>query len=812
MLVSYLTIALRNLRRQSGFTLLNVLGLAVGIAAVLLIFRIVWYELGFNKNFKNYDRIVRVVTIAHSPEAGNEPTVCIPIPAMEVMRNTVPQFEQMSRIREFWPNIIVQNPAGGPPLKKFSTTGSENKISMFVESSFFQIFDFKWLAGDPATALSEVNTVVLTRSMAEKCFSNWKNAMGETVLLDNIVPVTVRGVVSDLPKNCDFPINAFVSYPTLKPNANLYFYDEDWGSCSSNNQVYALLHDPTQIASADAVLAKVGEKEYNQRGFNFGKQHRLQALADLHYNEDYGNSGGHITPKNRLMILGSIGLLILLMACFNFINLATAQASLRAREVGVRKTLGGDRGSLVGQFMSETAMVVTFSVALGSGLAWVTAPLLKHISDVPDDLPFLSNPIVWAFLGVTTLAVTLLAGLYPASVLAGFNPIQALKSNVQRGASGGVFLRKSLVVLQFFIAQALVIGAIIIIQQLDFVRARDLGYDKNLVYTFPMNSDSATVARQNALKERLLQIPSVESVSLCSDQPSSGNTWSNNFKYGSHSEDEPFNTSLKFCDADYQKTYGFKLKAGRWLEPSDTMREVIVNETMLRKLGVPNPAEAIGQPFRLGSKRIMNVVGVVEDFHTHSLRQEHEPTVLTTRQVYYSQTGIKIRLGNLQATVAAIQRVFDEVLPEQIFDGEFLDERIANFYTDENRFSATCKGFGLLAIFISCLGLLGLAAHAAQRRTKEIGVRKVLGASVAGITGLLAKDFLQLVLISFLIATPVAWWAMNKWLADFAYRIDIHWWTFAMAGILAIGVAFLTVSFQSIRAALANPVESLRSE
>lgn len=808
MLSNHLKLALRNLRRHSGYTLLNVLGLAVGIAAVLLIFRIIWYELGFNKNFKNYERIARVVTIERNPETGDEPTVCVPVPAMEVMRNTVPQFEQMSRVREFWPNIIVPNPAGGPPLKKFS----EPETSFFVESSFFQIFDFQWLAGDPATALNEVGAVVLPRKMAEKCFGNWDKAMGETILLDNLVPVTVRGVVENMPTNCDFPVNALVSYPTLKPNSHLYFLDDDWGSCSSNNQVYALLRDPGQWESANAALAKVGEKEYSKRGFNFGKQHLLQPLSTLHYDERFGNSGGHIMPKNRLWILGSIGLLILLMACFNFINLTTAQASLRAKEVGVRKTLGGGQVNLIGQFMSETALVVSFSVFAGGLLALLSAPLLKHISDVPDELPFFSNPVVWAFLGATTLLVTLLAGLYPASVLSSFSPIHALKNNVRQGAGGGAFLRKSLVVLQFFIAMALVIGAIVIIQQLDFVRSRDLGYDKSLVYTFPMNSDSATIARQNVLKERLLQIPSVESVSLCSDQPSSGNTWSSNFRFGTHSDDEPFNTSLKFCDADQQKTYGFRLKAGRWLEPCDTMREVVVNETMLRKLGIANPEEVIGLPFRLGGRKQMSIVGVVEDFHTHSLREEHEPTILTTRKKFYSQTGIKIRPDNLQATTAAIQGVFDEVLPEQVFDGEFLDERIANFYTDENRFSATCKGFGFLAIFISCLGLLGLAAHAAQRRTKEIGVRKVLGASVTSITGLLAKDFLKLVLVAFILATPIAWWAMNHWLADFAYRIDIQWWMFAVAGLVAGVVAFLTVGFQGMRAALANPVESLRSE
>lgn len=804
--------ALRNLRRQKGFTLLNITGLAVGIAAVLLIYRIVTYELSFNKNFKNYDRIVRVVTEQRTPESGKEYTVCIPIPAMEAIRNTVPQFEQMSRVREFWPNIIVPNPAGGPPLKKFAPMSGASELSFFVEPSFFQIFDFQWLAGDQNAALREINTAVLTRTMAEKCFGDYKQAMGKTILLDNLVPVTIQGVVADLPKNCDFPINALVSYPTLKPNSNLYFYDDDWGACSSNNQIYALMRDNNQWDAATAALAKVGEKEYNERGFNFGKTHILESFPLLHYDERFNNSSGKITPKSRLWILSSIGILILIMACFNFINLATAQASLRAREVGVRKTLGVGKGNLIGQFMGETGMVVFFSVVLGAALAVVSAPLLKHISDIPDDSPFLSRPEVWGFLSLVLVTVTLLAGLYPAFVMAGYNPIQALRANFQKGKNGGAFLRKTLVVTQFFIAQALVIGAIIIIRQLDFVRNRDLGYDKALVYTFAINNDSATIERQNQLKTRLLEIPSVESVSLCSDQPTSGNTWSSNFRFGTHAEDEPFSTSLKYSDVDFQKTYGIRLRAGRWLQPSDTMREALINETMVRKLGLASAEEAVGQPFRLGGRRMMEVVGVVQDFHTHSLREQHEPTMITTRKRFYSQVGIKIRPERMEATTAAVRKAFDEVLPEQVFDGQFLDARIAEFYLDENRFSATCKGFGLLAIFISCLGLLGLAAHAAQRRTKEIGVRKVLGAGVASITGLLAKDFLKLVLLSFVFAAPVAYWLMQKWLADFAYHIDIQWWMFVLAGVLAVLIAFLAVSFQSIKAALVNPVKSLRSE
>jgi putative ABC transport system permease protein len=811
MFSNYFKIALRNLSRQKGFTVLNVLGLAVGIAAVLLIFRIVWYELSFNKNFKNYERIVRVVTTERTQEGGTEPSVCIPIPAMEAMRSSVPQFEQMARVREVWPNVIVPNPAGGPPLKKLGSTGDSPDLGFFAEPSFFQIFDLQWLAGDPATALNDVGDVVLSQKLAENCFDSWQQAVGKTILLDNLVPLTVRGVVADLPTNCDFPLNILISYPTLKPNAHLYPYDEEWGACSSNNQVYALLRDPHQWDAANATLSKVGESEYSREGYQ-SKHHSLQRLSDLHYSEDFQSSAGQNVPKSRLGILSAIGLLILIMACFNFINLSTAQASLRAKEVGVRKTLGSERGQLVGQFMSETAIVVAASVLLGAVLGLVAAPLLKHISNVPDDLPFFSRPAAWVLLGLVALVVTLLAGLYPASVMAGFSPIQALKSNVRQDASSGVFLRKSLVVLQFLIAQALIIGAIVIIWQLEYVRSRDLGFDKDLVYTFTMNNDSATVARQNTLKERLLQIASVESVSLCSDQPSSGNTWSTNFRYGTNSSDAPFNTSLKFCDADWQKTYGFRLRAGRWLEPSDTMREAVVNETMLRKLGVASAESAIGQNIRLGARRTMKIAGVVENFHTHSLHEAQEPILITTRRQFYASAGLKIRSDNVAATVAAVQKAFDEVLPEQVFDGQFFDESIANFYTNEARFSATCKGFGVLAIFISCLGLLGLAAHAAQRRTKEIGIRKVLGASVAGITGLLAKDFLRLVVVSFVIASPVAYFFMEKWLSDFVYRIDIQWWMFVIAGAMAVAIAFLTVSFQSIRAALTNPVKSLRSE
>lgn len=362
------------------------------------------------------------------------------------------------------------------------------------------------------------------------------------------------------------------------------------------------------------------------------------------------------------------------------------------------------------------------------------------------------------------------------------------------------------------IAQTLIIGAIITILQLDYIRSKELGFDKDLIYTFEFNADEQTRSRQQALKQAMLQIPSVNSVSFSSDQPLSGNTWNSNFRYGSHPEDERFSISLKFCDADYKETYDIQLLAGRWLTRSDTMREAVVNNTVLRKLGIRDPQEAIGQNLRLGGHRQLKIVGITKDFHTHSLRQAYEPLLMSTRKDFYWEAGVKIHSNNVNQSIASINKVFDEVLPEQVFRGEFLDEGIAQFYEDDSRLSLTCKGFGLLAILISCLGLFGLATHAAAQRVKEIGIRKVLGANLSGIIGLMSKDFLLLVIIAIVAAVPIAWFFMNKWLENFVYRIDIEWWVFALAGIIAIVISFLTVSFQSVRAALANPVESLRNE
>jgi len=798
-------IAWRTLQKNKLYTFINLFGLTVGIAAALLIFRMVYFELSFNKDFQDYDQIIRVVAIDNEE---NELSICTPIPAMEEMQSTVPQFKEFSRIREDWSYLTVSDANSAIPKKKFAMQDEET--GFFVEPDFAKIFDFEWLAGEKEAAFKEPGTIVLTKSTAEKCFENWENALGKTIRLNDEVPVKVIGVLADLPLNCDFNFPFLISYETVRKNANAFWYEERWGSCSSNDQVFAKLEKNADQAEINELLATVGKERYTDKDTGIQQRmHVIQPLSDIHYNQETGSLGSHTISATRLKMLGFIGILILIMACFNFINLATAQATLRAKEVGVRKTLGSSRKELMGQFMSETGIIVLIAVVLGANLAVICSPYLKYISDVPDNLPFLSQPIIWGFLVLIAIVLTLLAGLYPSLKLSGFQPVKALNNNITTEKSGGVAVRKSLVVLQFAVAQALIIGTLITILQIDYIQSKDLGFKQDLVYEFGFDAD--TTALHTALKEKLLALPSIEEVSLSSDSPLSGNTWATNWRYSSRPKDEEKSIAMKFVDANFHKTFGIELLAGRWFHPSDTIKEAVINKNTLDYLQIANPEEVLGEKIAMGREQA-TIVGVTTDFHTHDLKTPLQPTIMTTSSSYYWMAAVKIRPKNLQSTVGNMNRVFDEVFPNQVFDGNFYDEDIASFYENDTRLANTCKGFGLLAILISCLGLFGLATHSATQRIKEIGIRKVLGASVSSIITLLSKDFLKLVITALIIAVPVAYYFMNDWLNDFNYRIELQWWVFVLAGVMAVVIAFLSVSYQSIRAAVASPIHSLKDE
>ena len=806
---NHFKIAWRSLLKNRIYSGINVLGLAVGIAAALLIYKILAFELSFNKNFIDYERIARVVRVNQLAGGAEEYSVCVPGPAWEEMKSSIPHFAAATKVEEIWTNVIVPDPKGGAPLKKLAMQDGET--AFFAMPGFTDVFSFNWLRGNAQIALSNPGSIALTDDFALKCFASLDAAVGQTLIIDNSLPVKVTGIIENPPANCDFNFPFLISFETLKSNEDRFFYSESWGSCSSNSQVYVKINDLDNWNATNNLLAKVGRKEYEDNDPNHIRRHTLQPLSDLHYSRDYYNSGTHRTSRSRLGILAAVGILILLMACFNFINLTTAQSTLRSKEVGVRKTLGSTRLQVTVQFLLETAIVVVLYIFIGVLIAQICLPLLEKISDLPAQASILTggNPIL--FLIALTIIVTLLSGLYPALTLGRWKPIDVLGKghSSNRGDSG--LLRKVLVITQFVIAQGLIIAALINILQLDFVRKSDLGFSEDLVYTFGFGNDSVSQSRHELLKQKLLQIPSVQQVSFSSDQPMSGNTWASNVRYGNRAEDESWHITMKFADQDYLGTYGLRLLAGKWYPASDTTRDCVINETTLHKLGFRDPTEVIGQHLGMGRRKI-EITGVLEDFHTHNLRQEHSPLMISSRKEFYWQAGVKIKPENLDVAVSQIKRAFDEVLPEQVFDGTFLDESIAQFYEADRRLSSMTKGFGILAIFISCLGLFGLATHAATQRLKEFGIRKILGASVSQILGLLARDFVLMILAALLIATPISAYLMNNWLDNYVFRIDLPWMVFFITGFVAILVAVLTVSIQGFRVASTNPIQSLRDE
>lgn len=803
-----LKLATRSLLKNKLYTGINIIGLSIGIAAVILIYRIVAHERSYNKQFSNYDRIVRVVREEKSKADGLGYTPGLPLPAMDVVKRTVPQFEATARVRETWSTIAVPDPTTGLPLKKFDV--DEGQIAFFTEPSFFKIFDWKWLTPDQSALLDQPNQLILSRGMAEKCFGGTEQAVGQWVTLDNLKPaMKVIGVVEDAPEACDFPVLFFISYPTVEAHPEFYFYSNEWGSTSSNNQLFALLQSKDQMEAANQALASVGKEEYKDD--QVAKQHVAQPLSDLHYNENIGTSGSHVMDKKKTWILSMIGLLILVMACFNFINMSNAQSVVRAKEVGIRKTLGVGHGRLMVNFLTETGVLVGLALLLGTGLAYLTSPWLQYISPLPADIALFQGGSLFGFLALLFVAVTLLAGLYPAAVLSSFQPVQIFRSNFEKGIGSGVFLRKVLVVLQFVIAFGLIISTVIALSQLSFIRNMDLGFSKDLVYTFGFSNDSISQSKLNTLKNQIKSLPGTELVSLSSDRPSSGNTWSSNWALQQGKEDAPFPISTKFCDEDYQEAYRIKLLVGRWFHPSDTAKEAVINRTALKKLGITDFNAVLGNTIKLGN-RTLTLVGVAEDYHSHSAHEPLEALLMTSRKAFYFVGGVKIKPQDIHQTVAGIEKIYNNLFPEQVFKGRFYDEEIQRFYEADTQFAALCKGFAALAILISCLGLFALASFAISRRIKEIGIRKVLGASTQSIIGLIGKDFILLVVIAFVLATPLTWYLMNQWLQDFVHRTSISWWMFVVAMVLVVALALFTVAIQAVKAAWMNPVKSLRTE
>jgi len=798
---NYLKIALRNLVRHKAFSFLNIAGLAVGIAAALVIFLVVTFELSFNTFHSKKDRIYRVVNeFEHA--AGKDYQTGVPFPFGEALKTDYPQLEKVAMTDGAYNTQISVIDEEGRIGKKFK---DEDGV-FFAGPEFFDIFDYHWLAGNPKKALAEPNMAVLTQSEAEKYFGDWHQAVGKQLKLDNHTLVQVSGILKDLPDNSDFQKAVFVSYSTIHD----IFPENDftnWGSISSDVQCYILLPAGTTEASFNRLLVSFLQKHHPKNKNTY----KLQPLSDLHFNPNYAPPSFRSITKQTITSLELIGLFILVIACINFVNLATAQALGRAKEAGVRKVLGSNRSQLIWQFLGETFIVVLIAVLGAVIMVQLVLPYVQPLTNLPEKFTLLAAPGVLPFLIGTILIVTFLSGIYPALILSGFQPVQALKSKITLQAVGGINLRKALVVLQFSVAQILIIATLIAIYQMDFIRHKDLGFNQRAVLLVEIPDDNLAQTKMHHLKNQFEALPNVERVSFNFSAPLSGSSSSSNFGFTSTTKDEDFPLNIKAADADYFSTFQLRFAAGRPYASSDTIREVVVNEMLLEKVGIRNPQDAIGKSIKFYGRQYP-VVGVVKDFHHASLRQPIVPIAMASDKRNFRQVALKVAPGNLKETQKQVEKIWSAAFPDYVYEASFLDDRIAEFYEEDAKLSQLFKIFAGIAIFIGCLGLYGLVSFVAVQKTKEIGIRKVLGASLTNIISLLSKDFIKLVLLANIIAWPLAWWAMQKWLQDFTFRIQIGWWMFAVAGLGAIIIAFITVSFQAIKAGLANPVNALKSE
>jgi putative ABC transport system permease protein len=793
MVKDYFRIALRNLLKNRIYSTINIAGLGIGMAGAIVIFQLVSYHLGIDKHHKNAERIYRMVVDLHLEDGSVEKERGSAFPMHQALRKEFANVLNAAYLadKELTVSIVQQNDS-----KKFYEKGS----AAFTDAEFFKIFDYQWLAGS-AAVLNLPNQAVITKRYAEKYFGK-TNPMGRVIRLDNAENVTIAGLINDYPEQTDIKKDVFISVLTLKKLVPEYGY-EDWGWIDSNRQTFLSLRSPEDQAAIEKQMVGLARKVHGG-GSNVFRYH-LQPLSDIHFNIAYGGK----IKLYTIVMLATVGLLLILIACFNFINITTARSFKRSKEVGIRKVLGVSQLQVFMLFLYEAALFTFTSFFIALILSKVLIPVLSNWLEINLELNILSDLKLWTFSVALICFVICVAGIYPALVVSNLNPVLAIKGLAMGNERNTFSVRKGLVVAQFSISFILIAVSMVIILQSRYLKNKDLGISKDLIMhvTLPETETGKIAALQNEIP----RIKEVFSISFFRNPPSSqaGNGGSIKFE---NRDWEKFPARSRNADNHYVETYGMKLLAGRNPIHSDTLNELLVNNKLVKALGLKSADEALNKRLLVGDQnKTGTIVGVVSDFNNADLYSNIEPTVIYSDKRLYKTAGIKLQ--NLSAsTIPDIMKVWQKQFPEYVFQYSFYDEEIAGFYKREELASNLTSAFALLSVFLSCLGLFGLALFSIEQRTKEIGIRKVLGASVVSITALLSTDFLRLVLVAIVIASPVSYYFMNKWLQDFAFRIDIAWWMFALSALLAIIVAISTVGYQAIKAALMDPVKSLKTE
>jgi predicted permease len=809
MLLKDLTFALRNIRKNKLIASINVLGLTIGISACLVIFLIVNHELSFDTFQQDRSRIYRMYSQfsgTFSSTNRGVPTAFAP-----AVRNEFTGIEAVANFHIFSADVRIEG--GKEGNKNFE---HYDKI-IVTHPDYFKVFnDYAWLEGSPEKSLEDSRQLVITESRARVYFGDLplEEIIGREVVYKDSLVVTVSGIVKDITEKTDLNFTDFISLSTventwLKKNIQL----EDWTSTNSSSQLFLkVMPGVTRVKLEEQM--KILADGYTKASPNSDWKNipQLQSLDQLHFNSSLGifDTSRSVADRSTLQILAGVALLLLAIAAINFINLETAQASRRAREVGVRKVLGSSRAKLVRQFLIESFMLTFLAVAL-SLLTAVAAMHFFHDFFPPDLTLELSNPLILIFLVTCTVVVTFLAGLYPAFVLSSTQPVIALKNLVSLNNTRSSFIRKGLTVFQFSFSQVLIIATLAIGWQINYLLNKDLGFatDRIVYFETPWWEQGS---KRFLLKAELEQIPEIEILSMHSDAPSSNGWSSSTFDYNNGKEILKHEVFQKQGDTAYLKLYDIRLLAGRNLQQTDTAVEYLINETYMKKLGFTKPHDALG--------KIINhkpIVGVVKDFHSRSLHTNIDPIAISNWADYYNTFGMRLHAGNnkvsdLQPAIAKTEAAWKKIYPERKFSYSFMNDTIKQFYQNEQRTGKIAKAATGIAVLISCLGLFGLSSFTVITRTKEIGVRKVLGATISSIVVLLSRDFLKLVVIAFILSAPVAYYVADKWLQGFAYRMNIGAWIFVIAGVSSLVTAFLTISLRTVGAAKADPVKSLRYE
>jgi putative ABC transport system permease protein len=804
MIKNYITIAFRSILRNKSYAFINIAGLALGITTCLIIFLIIKREMSFDTGFSKADAIYRVVHHAKDASGISKSSVT-PYPLGQAMKNDFPeilstqfhfQFESLMTIED--EKIKVQN-------------------IVFADTSFFDLFDFEVVSGNPKKDLAQPEKIFLTEEFAKKLLK--KDA--KHLKLDNLLDFEIAGIIRMPSTPSHININMVASRVSLTHEVAkkfLGFYIDQWG-LNSAGFTYIVLPSTVNEQSMEEKFPAFVKKYYSAEGAA-RESYFLQPLKDIHFNTEYDeNPGSTSISFSILLILGFIGLFILVIACVNFINLSTALSIHRSREVGVRKTLGAQQSQLAFQYLGEAFLLTVIAGLLSIVAAEWIAPLIGNFLEKKIVLDLFHNPSVALFLVAIILFTALFSGSYPALILSKFNPVKALKSKMSQQTQGAVPVRKMLVVLQFFIAQVLIICTLVVSSQLSYFRNKSLGFTKEAVIN--VNLPDHEVNKLEAVRNKLMADGDIKDVSFSLGAPMSDFNFGTGMYRTEKGDAERYSVNIKPVDSHYKDVYGLELIEGRWFTEGDdklgNLKEnskwvYVLNERAVKELGFASPKDIIGQSVTIGFNDTSGpVIGVVKDFHVASLHEEIKPALMLPFNFSHT-AGIKIATANASRAIKKIEEGYSSQYPEYLFEYTFLDEFVGKLYREEERMFTMFEIFAGIAIFIGCLGLYGLASFMAQQKTREIAIRKTLGASVSHIVAMFSKEFILLIIIAFAIAVPVAWYAMDKWLQEFAFRVEISWVVFAVGIVSTLFITILTVSYRSLRAAGANPVDSLKNE